>query len=348
VSKGNKIRLLIVDDSAIVRQVLTEIFSKTDDIEVVGTAMDPLIARDKIKRLKPDVLTLDIEMPRMDGITFLANLMRLRPIPVVMVSTLTEKGADATFKALELGAIDFVAKPKVNVKTELSKYADDLCAKVRAASKARVRGASIAIKKTEKSTRQPMVRKNTRQLIAIGSSTGGTEALKELLVGLPSDSPPIVITQHIPKSFSGAFAKRLDAMCDLTVVEAETGMALKSGHVYVAPGDKHLLVVKKGGALNCLLNDGPAVNRHKPSVDVMFNSLLECSSQDVHAVMLTGMGSDGAEGMLALLKAGATTTVQDEASSVVWGMPGSAVKLSAAQIVLPLNKMATHLMDQYE
>ena len=347
-SKGSKIRLLIVDDSAVVRQVLTEIFSKTDDIEVVGTAMDPLIARDKIKLLKPDVLTLDIEMPRMDGITFLANLMRLRPIPVVMVSTLTEKGAEATFKALELGAVDFVAKPKVNVKMGLSKYADDICEKVRAASKARVRDVSIAGNVAKKSENKPTVRINNKQIISIGSSTGGTEAIKELLSGLPINSPPIVITQHIPKSFSQAFAKRLDTMFDLTVVEAESGMQLKSGYVYIAPGDKHLLVVKKNGVLSCMLNDGPAVNRHKPSVDVMFNSLLECSPKDVHAIMLTGMGNDGAEGMLNLLKAGATTTAQDEASSVVWGMPGSAVKLSAAQAVLPLKKMTEHLIAQYE
>jgi len=348
VSEGSKIRLLIVDDSAVVRQVLTEIFSKTDDIEVVGTAMDPLIARDKIKLLKPDVLTLDIEMPRMDGITFLANLMRLRPIPVVMVSTLTEKGAEATFKALELGAVDFVAKPKVNVKTGLSKYADDICEKVRIASRARVRGVSITNKDTKKSKLKSIVRKNAQQIIAIGSSTGGTEAIKELLSGLPDNSPPIVITQHIPKSFSYAFAKRLNNMFAFNVVEAESGMQLKSGHVYIAPGDKHLLVVKKNGALSCMLNDGPAVNRHKPSVDVMFNSLIECSPKDVHAVMLTGMGSDGAKAMLSLLKAGATTTAQDEASSVVWGMPGSAVKLSAVQSVLPLKKMAEHLIAQYE
>ncbi len=347
-SRGNKIRLLIVDDSAVVRQVLTEIFSKTDDIEVVGTAMDPLIARDKIKLLKPDVLTLDIEMPRMDGITFLANLMRLRPIPVIMVSTLTEKGAEATFKALELGAVDFVAKPKVNVKTELSKYAAEICEKVRTASNARVRDVSIVDTAVKKSKTNPVVRKNAQQIIAIGSSTGGTEAIKELLSGLPINSPPIVITQHIPKSFSNAFAKRLDTMFDLNVVEAESGMQLKPGYVYIAPGDKHLLVVKKNGGLSCMLNDGPAVNRHKPSVDAMFNSLIECSPKDVQAVVLTGMGSDGAEGMLNLLKAGATTAVQDEASSVVWGMPGSAVKLSAAQSVLPLKKMAEHLIAQYE
>jgi len=348
VGKQQKIRLLIVDDSAIVRQVLTEIFSKTDDIEVIGTAMDPLIARDKIKALKPDVLTLDIEMPRMDGITFLANLMRLRPVPVVMVSTLTEKGAEATFKALELGAVDFVAKPKVNVKTELAKYADDICAKVRAASKARVRGASLATRVAEASKPTSIKRKNKQQIIAIGSSTGGTEAIKELLVGLPVDSPPIVISQHIPKSFSTAFAERLNGMCQLKVVEAETGMQLESGHVYIAPGDRHLLVVKKGASYTCLLNDGPEVNRHKPSVDVMFRSLVDCAPKDVHALVLTGMGTDGAKGMLELLEAGAVTTAQDEASSVVWGMPGSAVKLSAAQTVLPLKKMAGHLIAQYE
>ncbi|MEW5007821.1 chemotaxis response regulator protein-glutamate methylesterase [Cycloclasticus sp. 46_83_sub15_T18] len=342
-----KIRLLIVDDSAIVRQVLSEIFSKTDDIEVVGTAIDPLIARDKIKRLKPDVLTLDIEMPRMDGITFLANLMRLRPVPVVMVSTLTEKGAEATFKALELGAVDFVAKPKVNVKTELAKYAEDICGKVRAAAAARIRTAN-PLKPAETAVTLATPRKNHRQIIAIGSSTGGTEAIKELLVGLPVDSPPVVITQHIPKTFSAAFAQRLNGMCELTVLEAKTGMQLKPSHVYLAPGDRHLLVVKKGAIFSCVLNDGPAVNRHKPSVDVMFRSLIECAPKDVHAVMLTGMGSDGAEGMLDLLKAGATTTAQDEASSVVWGMPGSAVKLSAVQSVLPLKKIAGHLIAQYE
>lgn len=346
-AKPKKIRLLIVDDSAIVRQVLTAVFSKTDDIEVVGTAIDPLIARDKIKLLKPDVLTLDIEMPRMDGITFLANLMRLRPVPVVMVSTLTEKGAEATFKALELGAIDFVAKPKVNVKTELTKYSEEICSKVRMAASARILGAS-SIKQVEATAKLAVPRKNQRQIIAIGSSTGGTEAIKELLVGLPLDSPPIVITQHIPKTFSTAFAKRLDGMTDLTVVEAETGMQLKPGHVYLAPGDKHLLVVKKGAIYSCVLNDGPVVNRHKPSVDVMFRSLLECAPKEVHALMLTGMGSDGAAGMLELLKAGATTTVQDEASSVVWGMPGSAVNLSAVQTVLPLKKLAGHLIAQYE
>lgn len=344
-----KIRLLIVDDSAIVRQVLTEIFNATDDIEVVGTALDPLIARDKIKALNPDVLTLDIEMPRMDGVTFLGNLMRLRPMPVVMISTLTEKGADITFKALELGAVDFVAKPKVNVKTELAKYSAEVCDKVRAAAKARIKGAGLAAKSSKPTVKRAAVaRTNNKQIIAIGSSTGGTEAIKELLAGLPADSPPIVITQHIPKSFSGPFSKRLNDMCELTVVEAETGMLVEPGHVYIAPGNGHLIIMKKGARYTCVINDGPAVNRHKPSVDVMFRSLLECSPKDVHAVMLTGMGSDGAQGMLELLQAGAKTAAQDEPSSVVWGMPGSAVKLSAVQTVLPLKKIAGHLVDQYE
>ena len=346
---NKKIKLLIVDDSATVRQVLTEIFNATDDIEVVGTAIDPIIARDKIKALNPDVLTLDIEMPRMDGITFLGNLMRLRPMPVVMISTLTEKGAGITFKALEIGAVDFVAKPKVNVKTELAKYSAEVCDKVRAAAKARVRGASLNTKPAAPIIQRPAVKRiNHRQIIAIGASTGGTEAIKELLVSLPVDSPPIVITQHIPKSFSGPFAKRLDGMCKLTVVEAETGMLIEPGHVYIAPGDGHLIIMKKGARYTCIINDGPPVNRHKPSVDVMFRSLLECSPKDVLAVILTGMGHDGAQGMLELLQAGARTTAQDEASCVVWGMPGSAVKLSAVQKEVSLNKIANHLVGQYE
>jgi len=342
-----KIRVLIIDDSAIVRQVLTEVLSDTDDIEVVGTAIDPLIARDKIKALNPDVLTLDIEMPRMDGITFLEKLMRLRPMPVVMISTLTEKGASITFKALELGAVDFVAKPKVNVKTELSKYSAEVCDKVRAAARAKIRGAGLVVKSGPKKV-AAVTRRNNKQIIAIGSSTGGTEALKELLVKLPVDSPPIVITQHIPKSFSGPFSRRLNDMCDVTVQEATTGMQLEAGNVYVAPGDGHLIVMKKGASYTCVINDGPAVNRHKPSVDVMFKSLVESAKKDVIAVMLTGMGSDGAEGMLELLQTGAKTMAQDEASSVVWGMPGSAVRLSAVQSIVPLSEMAEHLVGLYE
>jgi two-component system chemotaxis response regulator CheB len=330
--------------------VLTGIFSSTSDIEVVGTAIDPLIARDKIKSLRPDVISLDVEMPRMDGITFLEKLMRLHPVPVIMISTLTEKGADVTFRALELGAVDFVPKPKVNVKTELAKYSEEVCDKVRSAYKARVRGGSVsgATAPIVSGKPKPVTRKNQGQIIAIGSSTGGTEAIKELLMGLPEDSPPIVITQHIPKSFSGAFANRLNALCELTVHEAETGMLVEQGHVYIAPGDGHLMLVKKGGLTMCMINDGPPVNRHKPSVDVMFRSLLDYGPKNVLAVMLTGMGSDGAKGMLELLDAGAKTSAQDEASSVVWGMPGSAVALSAVQSVVPLNKMAKRLVSQYE
>ncbi|HIL91417.1 MAG TPA: chemotaxis response regulator protein-glutamate methylesterase [Cycloclasticus sp.] len=344
---SKKIRLLIVDDSAIVRQVLSEIFAQTSDIEVVGTAIDPIIARGKIKALNPDVITLDIEMPRMDGVTFLSNLMRLRPMPVVMISTLTEKGADITFRALEIGAVDFVAKPKVNIKTELAKYSQEVCDKVRAAAKAQVRGAALAAKRTVAPV-AAVKRSNQWQIIAIGSSTGGTEAVKDVLLSLPKDSPPIVITQHIPKSFSGPFAKRLNTMCELTVHEAETGMLIESGHVYIAPGDGHLMVVKKGTRYVCVINDGPPVNLHKPSVDVMFNSLLACSPANVLAVMLTGMGSDGSQGMLELFQAGAKTIAQDEASSVVWGMPGSAVKLSAVQSIVPLNKIGQRLISQYE
>lgn len=345
-----KIRVLIVDDSVIVRQVLSEIFRATDDIEVVDTAVDPIDAREKIKLHKPDVLTLDIEMPKMDGITFLANLMRLRPMPVVMVSTLTEKGADATFRALELGAVDFVSKPKVEVQSQLRRYSDEICSKVRAAAKARVqehrKDAPVA---TPVAPKPGVVRRNPKQLIAIGSSTGGTEAVKEVLTRLPADSPPVVITQHIPKAFSAAFAARMDACCpQLKVLEATHQQELMPGHVYIAPGDRHLLVMKKGSQYFGFLNDGPDVNHHKPSVDVMFRSLLDHGGKNMLVVLLTGMGSDGAYGMLELKQAGAHTIAQDQATSVVWGMPGAAVNLDAQCDILPLLKIPGRLIDLYQ
>lgn len=344
---NKKIKVLVIDDSPIVRKVLTELLNATDDIEVIGEAEDPIIARDKIKQLSPDVLTLDIEMPKMDGITFLENIMRLRPMPVVMVSTLTSKGADATLRALELGAVDFVAKPKVDVQTALKRYQAEICNKVRTAASAKVRG-SIGTSNNSLPLKSSKKRKNYKQIIAIGSSTGGTEALKEILPLLPADSPPIVITQHIPKSFSAPFAKRLDGICELKVVEATQGMTIEPGHAYIAPGDQHLLISRVGRKFMALLNDGPEVNRHKPSVDVMFRTVLESSPHDVIAVMLTGMGNDGAEAMLEIHQAGNTTIAQDENSSVVWGMPGSAVALSGVKTVLPLKKIAQHIVDLYE
>ncbi|MFT6624750.1 MAG: two-component system chemotaxis response regulator CheB [Cycloclasticus sp.] len=343
-----KIRLLIVDDSKVVRRVLSEIFSLTNDIEVVGQAVDPYDALDKIKQLNPDVLTLDIEMPRMDGITFLSKLMRVHPMPVVMVSALTEKGAAETFRALELGAVDFIAKPKGDKSVWLASYSQEIRYKVRGAYKARIRPVSVVEKGGALVAVESIVRTNSRQIIAIGSSTGGTEAIKEILINLPVDSPPIVISQHIPKKFSGPFAQRLDGLCDLTVVEATDGMPINSGYVYIAPGDHHLVIEDRGAGFVCALNNDLMVNSYTPSVDVMFLSLLLCAPRDVLAVMLTGMGSDGAKGMLELRNAGAKTIAQDEATSVVWGMPGSAVKLSAVQTVLPLKKIANHLISQFE
>lgn len=344
-----KIRVLVIDDSVIVRQVLCEIFKETDDIEVVDVAQDPIEARDKIKIHNPDVLTLDIEMPKMDGITFLGNLMRLRPMPVVMVSTLTEKGAEATFRALELGAIDFVAKPKVEVQSQLRKYAEEICNKVRIASKAKVQEKSAAPAAAVASGPIAAVtRRNPRQLIAIGASTGGTEAIRDVLTQLPKDSPPIVITQHIPKTFSAAFAARLNASCALTVVEAEHRQPIQPGHAYVAPGDQHLMVMSKAGQYVCFLNDGPEVNRHKPSVDVMFRSLIEHGGKNIVAALLTGMGADGAQGMLELKQAGAHTIAQDQATSVVWGMPGAAVNLGAQNEMLPLQKIGHRLVGLYQ
>ncbi len=348
------IKVLIIDDSALVRQLLTEILNKAPGIEVVGSAIDPYAARTKIKKLNPDVLTLDIEMPRMDGITFLGNLMRLRPMPVVMISTLTEAGADVTLRALELGAVDFVPKPKVDVVQGLDEYAEDIVAKVKAAAGARVRAIHSSPKIAEEKhsadavlSKQvsPKHFRTTDKIIGIGSSTGGTEAIKEVLVGLPPDMPGIVICQHIPAAFSKPFANRVNAMCKVTVSEAVDGQQVLPGHVYIAPGDKHMLVERDGARYVCTLNDGPAVNRHKPSVDVLFRSLAQNAGSNAIGLMLTGMGADGAEGMGEMKEAGAPIIAQDEKTSVVWGMPGEVVKRGFADEVLPLHKIAGKLIS---
>ena len=353
-----KIRLLVVDDSALVRQVLTTIFSETPDIEVVGTAADPYIARDKIKQLNPDVLTLDVEMPRMDGVTFLGNLMRLRPMPVVMVSTLTEQGADVTLRALEYGAVDFVAKPKVDLSESLAQYGEEIIEKVRVAAAARVRplerqpAAKSVGGITEKLSADAVLAerpgkrhfRTIDRVIGIGSSTGGTEAIKDVLSRLPMDlQAGIVISQHIPAAFSEAFARRVDGLSALSVCQASDGQQILPGHVYIAPGDRHLLVERSGARYICRLNDGPPVNRHKPSVDVMLRSLVQNAGPNAIGVMLTGMGDDGAAGMGELKEVGAPVVVQDERSSVVWGMPGEVVKRGFADEVLPLGRIAARL-----
>ncbi len=345
----NKIRVLIVDDAALIRNMLTELLSSVDDIEVVGTAPDPLVARDKIKRLNPDVITLDVEMPKMDGLTFLSNLMRLRPMPVVMISSLTQKGADTTFQALEMGAVDFVSKPEVDLAGTFHEYAEEIISKVRMAAKANVKAISrnqATMRAQPKfsadeviSKAAPRALRTTDQIIAVGASTGGTEAIKEFLMQMPADSPAIVITQHIPAAFSEPFSKRMDGICAMKVVHAGDRQPIIPGHVYIAPGDQHLMVERSGARYYCRLNDGPLVNRHKPSVDVLFRSVVQHVGKNAIGVLLTGMGDDGARGLKELHDIGAPTIAQDEQSSVVWGMPGEAVKLGAAEHVLPLNRV---------
>jgi two-component system chemotaxis response regulator CheB len=352
------IKVLIVDDSALVRQLLTSILDSDPGIEVVGVASDPYVAREKIKKLTPDVLTLDVEMPRMDGVTFLGNLMRLRPMPVVMISTLTEKGADVTLRALEHGAVDFISKPKLDVAEELPQYTKEIISKVKMAARAKVqvlerRPAKQAVQTVEnKNSADAVLSKKsgghfrtTDRIIGIGSSTGGTEAIKDVLAGLPPDMPGIVISQHIPEAFSGPFADRVDKITALTVMEARDGQQIVPGHVYIAPGNRHLLVKRDGARYVCRLNDGPLVNRHKPSVDVMFRSLAQNAGPNAVALMLTGMGNDGAEGMGEMKQAGSPTIAQDEKTSVVWGMPGEVVKRGYADEVLPLGRIGRRLVE---
>jgi len=356
----SKIRVLIVDDSALIRKVLTEILSSDPDIEVIGTANDPLIARDKIKLLSPDVITLDVEMPKMDGITFLKNLMRLRPMPVVMISTLTDAGADVTLQALELGAIDFIAKPKMDVNVAIKEYSDDIIEKVKVASQvskdllaSKYETASAVAKYNRKSSAHAIAElqsdssflNTTDKIIAIGSSTGGTEAVKEVLINLPPNVAGIVISQHIPSTFSGAFAQRMNNLSQLQVAEAKNGDLIMPGKVYIAPGDKHLLVKKSGAKYYCKLDDGPEVNRHRPSVDVLFNSVAKCAGPNAMGIMLTGMGADGAKGMLEMKEQGAFNISQDEKSCVVWGMPGAAVKLGAVAKEVSLNKIPDEIIE---
>ncbi len=347
-----KLKVLIIDDSALIRQLLTEILNSDPLIEVVGAAADPYIARDKIKELSPDVLTLDVEMPRMDGISFLRNLMRLRPMPVVMISTLTQKGADTTLEALSLGAIDFVAKPRIDVTEKLADYEDEIIEKVKVAGKAKVRQLKErpAVKKSEveqKLSADDVMGKvawtgkikTTEKIIAIGASTGGTEAIREVLEQFPADSPAVLITQHIPPTFSESFAKRLNQSCAITVVHAQDGQPIIPGHAYVAPGGTHLMLTRSGARYYCKISDAPPVNRHKPSVDVMFRSVLQSAGPNALAVILTGMGDDGAKSMKELRDIGVHTIAQDEKTSVVWGMPGEAVKLEAVEYVEPLNQI---------
>lgn len=339
------IKVLIVDDSALVRKLLAEIISREPDLVVVGAARDPYEARDMIKELNPDVLTLDVEMPRMDGLTFLGNLMRLRPMPVLMVSSLTERGAEVTMAALEAGAIDFVTKPQAGLHEGLAGLARELCEKLRGAA-----GANVVARREHQSRPEVARAKATRlnttdRVIAIGASTGGTEAVATVLQEMPPDAPAIVITQHIPELFSARFAERLDRDCQIHVAEARGGEQLMLGHAYVAPGNHHLRVKRSGAKYFCEVTQEEPVNRHRPSVHVLFESTAIAAGHNAIGVILTGMGDDGALGLKLMRDAGSPTLAQDKATSVVWGMPGEAVKCGGAQEVLPLDRIARRLLE---
>lgn len=342
---------MIVDDSELIRSLLSEILSSDTALDVVGTASDAFDAREKIKKLKPDIITLDVEMPGMDGITFLKNLMRLRPMPVVMISTLTEKGADTTIKAMELGAVDFIPKPKVKVSTELPALAKHICTTVKQAARANLSALKHNI--DQRQFANPITPLPTKGLnkkisiIAIGASTGGTEATKEVLSGLPEQMPPIVIVQHMPPGFTSSYALRLDSLTRLTVRElTQSNTLLKNGHVYIANGAEHMYVRKKEGILKAHLSNDDPVNRHKPSVDVLFDSIAANFGIDSIGVILTGMGIDGARGMGKMKQSGANTIAQDENSSVVWGMPRVAYEQGATTNVMPLNMIGSFLVEK--
>jgi len=349
----SKTRVLIIDDSALVRSLLTEIINHQPDMEAIGAAPDPLVAREMIRAMNPDVLTLDVEMPKMDGIDFLEKLMRLRPTPVVMVSTLTERGADVTIRALELGAIDFVAKPKIGIATGLQDMGREICEKIRVASRARMHrhvtgrapvattvGGTVAKEQTTYS------RLSTEKLILIGASTGGTEAIREVLSRLPADSPAALITQHMPPGFTRSFAARLNSLCKITVTEAADGERVLPGHAYIAPGDRHLKLARSGANYVVELDDGEPVNRHRPSVEVLFRSAAQVAGRNVLGVMLTGMGKDGALAMREMRDAGAYNLAQDEATCVVFGMPKEAIACGAVDEVLPVLKIADKLQER--
>jgi len=342
------IKVLIIDDSALVRSLLTELIKSQPDMIVVGTAPDPYIARDRIKALDPDVLTLDVEMPRMDGLVFLEKLMRLHPMPVVMVSSLTEKSSEITLRALELGAFDYVTKPKIDISKGLHESCQEIIDKIRGAASAKVKNLvrrSVPLQVEKKNSADVVLPAlsshitSTEKLVIIGASTGGTEALKDLLTAMPADSPGILITQHMPAAFTSAFANRLDRLCRITVKEAHDGDRILPGHAYIAPGDRHLLLARSGANYTTQISDGPLVSRHRPSVDVLFRSAANCSGKNCIGVILTGMGDDGAHGMLEMKQAGAHTIAQDEASCVVFGMPKEAIARGGVDEVTPLGEI---------
>jgi two-component system, chemotaxis family, protein-glutamate methylesterase/glutaminase len=359
VNKKNteKIKVLIVDDSALIRALLTEIINQADDMEVIATARDPLIAREKIRELQPDVITLDIEMPNMDGLEFLEKLMRLHPLPVLMISTHTLEGSAATLRALELGAVDFIAKPKVDIQNKLETYADEITEKIRVAAQANIRplhgsstskplakATNISPVLTKKKSERAKPSKQKQPLIVIGASTGGTEAIKEILIEMPADCPPILVVQHMPEGFTKSYAARLNSLCEIAVNEAVHGEPLRAGHAYLAPGGFHLTIVRSGGQYLCQISDDALVNHHRPSVDVLFNSVAKVSKNNALGIILTGMGKDGAAGLKVLHDLGCKTFAQDEKSCVVFGMPKEAIARGAVDIVAPIDEIANQVL----
>jgi two-component system chemotaxis response regulator CheB len=350
---AGKTRVIVVDDSALVRGLLAEIINRQPDMQCIGAASDPLVAREMIRSLDPDVITLDVEMPRMDGLDFLSRLMRLRPMPVVMVSTLTERGADVTLKALELGAVDFVAKPKIGVADGLRQLGEDITDKIRTAARAQVRrlqapaapapGAPAPVRPAAV---PGLGRLSTEKILFIGASTGGTEATREVLVNLPADFPAVMITQHMPPGFTKSYATRLDGLCRIRVKEASDGERVLPGHAYIAPGGLHLSVERSGANYIARVRDGEPVNRHKPSVQVLFDSAARVVGPNALGLMLTGMGADGAQAMRTMRDAGSWNVCQDEASCVVFGMPREAIAHGAAHEVLPLARIAPALIER--
>ena len=360
---NNKIKVLIVDDSAVVRKILSSALSKYQDIEIVGTAPDPFIARNKILQFKPDVLTLDVEMPKMDGITFLNKLMTHHPIPTIMVSSLTQEGCDATLKALEVGAVDFVAKPTSRLGSDVENVIDELYTKIKCASKAKVRlrqkntvGAngnnnSQSNQSQVQSGTQPhsgsnyTVFKGTNKVIFIGASTGGTEALKDVLIQMPPDSPAIAIVQHMPEMFTKAFAERMNSLCSITVKEGKHGDSLLQGQAIIAPGNYHMNIKRNGAMYRIETNQEAPIHHQRPAVDVLFDSAAKYVGPNAIGVIMTGMGSDGATGLLKMKESGAKTIAQDEDSCVVFGMPKEAIKLGAADKIVPLNKIPVNILS---
>lgn len=342
---GNpKIKVLCVDDSALIRDLLTEIINSQPDMEVVAVAPDPLVARDLIKQHNPDVLTLDVEMPRMDGLDFLDRLMRLRPMPVLMVSSLTQAGSEITLRALELGALDFISKPQMGIRHGMLEYSELIAEKIRAAARSRPRQSPPENAPRPTALKAPMI--SSEKLVIIGASTGGTEAIRSVLEPLPANSPAILITQHMPGGFTRSFAERLDRLCNISVKEAEDGERILPGHAYIAPGTAHLKLARSGANYVARLDNGEPVNRHRPSVDVLFRSAAENAGRNAIGVLLTGMGKDGAQGLLEMRRAGAFTFAQDEASCVVFGMPKEGIALGGACEVVPLDQMAERILKQ--